>query len=99
MSKYIVLYNPLSKKNHGAEDAKRIEKVLPADAEIEYADGVKFLSNFKQVYDLPEDTHVVFTGGDGTVNRVVNLMLQEKITRPVYYFPAGSGNDFIRDIG
>lgn len=98
MKKYLVLYNPYSKRGHGEEDAHRIEKILP-DAEIRYEDITKLTDSMGRIRSVPEDTVPVFTGGDGTLNLVANAILKNGLERDVYYFPAGSGNDFIRDIG
>ena len=98
MSKYLVLYNPNSKGGKGQEDAKRIENFLTAEDTVEYKDSLELYHNIDLVNTIPEDVRIVFTGGDGTVNRVVNFMSENAIKRTVYYFPAGSGNDFIIDL-
>lgn len=47
---------------------------------------------------LSEADEVVICGGDGTVNRFVNAVRGIDIPCPIYYLPAGSGNDFARDV-
>jgi len=44
-------------------------------------------------------THIVAMGGDGTINEVVNGILNLKASYPLGVIPAGSGNDFIRMLG
>lgn len=46
-------------------------------------------------------TQIVVLGGDGTLNIVINSVLQYQpnIMRPIAYIPAGSGNDFARAHG
>ncbi len=44
------------------------------------------------VEDLPEDSVIVIVGGDGTVHRVLNLLLD--VRHPYLIVPAGTGNDF-----
>ena len=46
----------------------------------------------------PED-EVVFIGGDGTLNRLVNTVDCSKIKNNIYLLPNGTGNDFMNDIG
>lgn len=46
----------------------------------------------------PED-EVVFIGGDGTLNRLVNAIDCSKIKNNIYLLPNGTGNDFMNDIG
>ena len=42
---------------------------------------------------------VVLAGGDGTLNHFINRYGSSVLNRPLYYFPAGSGNDFWNDVG
>ncbi len=41
---------------------------------------------------------IVVAGGDGTINRVVNVMLKNNINIPLGVIPAGTSNDFARHI-
>ena len=41
---------------------------------------------------------IVVAGGDGTINRVVNVMLKNNINVPLGIIPAGTSNDFARHI-
>lgn len=94
---YLVLYNPHAQKGRGLAAAERIRDLLP-DTEISFEDITKV--DLEQcLKDTPEDIKIVFTGGDGTLNRVLNLMDERGIKREVLYFPAGTGNDFMNDIG
>ena len=97
MKKYVVLYNPYSGKGNGLENAKKLEKILK-DAEITYEDMIRITDQPKYIRELPEDTTLIFTGGDGTLNRVINAIYGMPLERDILYFPAGSGNDFINDL-
>lgn len=97
MKKYVVLYNPYSGKGNGLQNAKKLEKILK-DAEIVYEDMVRITDQPKYIRSLPEDVTLIFTGGDGTLNRVINAIYDMELERDLYYFPAGSGNDFINDL-
>ena len=44
-------------------------------------------------------THIVAMGGDGTINEVVNGILNSKSSYPLGVIPAGNGNDFVRMTG
>ena len=96
MNRYLVLYNPLSSKGKGKENVEHLKDLYP-DAQIEFKDATKE-DIPKLLQELPEDVTVIFTGGDGTVNRMLNIMADHKITRTVCYYPAGTGNDFINDL-
>lgn len=51
---------------------------------------------FEVIRDLnPEEYRkVIVAGGDGTINIVINAMMQYKIDLPIAIFPAGTANDF-----
>ncbi len=98
MEQYLVLYNPLASKGHGLEDSKKIEKVVK-DAVFTYMDVTKIENPIEFAAQMPKETKVVFTGGDGTLNKFVNFLDETKFDREIYYFAAGTGNDFLNDVG
>lgn len=96
MRKYLILYNPLANQGKGREKAEILEKFFP-DSEIEYAD-LTAVKDLKELFvTTPEEVEIVFTGGDGTLSKMLNFMSEEDIQRKILYFPAGTGNDFIND--
>ena len=44
-------------------------------------------------------SHVIISGGDGTINMVVNIMLSCGVNVPIGIIPSGTCNDFARSIG
>ncbi|MBR4277937.1 MAG: diacylglycerol kinase family lipid kinase [Lachnospiraceae bacterium] len=54
-----------------------------------HGDAVNIVKNRSNIYDV-----VVCSGGDGTLDEVVNGMLQSDHRTPLGYIPAGSTNDF-----
>lgn len=58
------------------------------------ADATKVVAKYASYYDL-----VVCSGGDGTLNEVVNGMLESGEDVPIGYIPAGSTNDYGRSLG
>ncbi len=91
-----VLYNPLAGNGRGTENAKKIEKIL--DGEIEYEDITKIENLTDYIDSFPGEKKLVIAGGDGTLNRLANLYGGQEPKRELFYFPAGSGNDFMADI-
>ena len=57
-------------------------------------DATKAVKNRENVYDI-----VACSGGDGTLDEVVNGMWKSKIKVPIGYVPAGSTNDFAMSLG
>lgn len=95
--KMIVLYNPIAKKGKGLQAAEKLKELLPF-VEFEFHDLTKV--DLEQILkDTPADEKIVFTGGDGTLNRVLNVMDGFDCQREVLYYPAGTGNDFMNDLG
>ena len=82
------IYN--SKANNGIKP--------PIGPEIELTDaiGLDYGAFFEGLN--PED-EVVFIGGDGTLNYLVNAVDTDNLKNNVYLYGAGTGNDFLRDIG
>lgn len=97
MAKYCVLYNPLSNNKKGEECARKFGDLFTGD-EIEYRNVLE-ISNYKEVLEaIPTDVTLVLAGGDGTINRFINDCEGVSFNRDILYFPAGSGNDFMKDV-
>lgn len=62
---------------------------LSQNSEVQLIERLK-----KECYDL-----LVVSGGDGTVNSIVNLMLKNNIDLPIGVIPSGTCNDFARSVG
>lgn len=57
-------------------------------------DARKVVMQNAKYYDL-----VVCSGGDGTLNEVVNGMLESEVNIPIGYIPAGTTNDYGKSLG
>ena len=97
MKRYLVLYNPLSEKGKGKENAEKLTALFPGD-EVTFTDMTAVDDLPALFRTTPANVTIIFTGGDGTLNRVLNLLDASKIARPVLYYPAGTGNDFLNDL-
>lgn len=91
-----VLYNPLADNRRGMENAQRIESLLEEE-EIQYLDITK-LNPVDFLRNTAAEDRVVIAGGDGTLHCFVNQCNGQAPEHPVWYFPSGSGNDFMADI-
>ena len=54
----------------------------------------RIISEHKEGFDV-----IAVYGGDGSLNYVVNGLLEENLTIPIGYIPGGSTNDFARSFG
>ncbi len=98
MATVYALYNPLAANGLGKENSESVKQFYPEDEVIfrnlcEISDFSAFFSS------ISEDAPVVLCGGDGTINRFVNATIDISYPNPIYFYGAGTGNDFLRDVG
>ena len=96
MGKIYLIYNPLSCSGKGKEQAEKAEKFYKGE-EIVYRDICATTYNDIFAEITSEDT-VVICGGDGTLNHFVNDTVGISFSNSIFYYAAGTGNDFLRDI-
>lgn len=93
-----LLYNPLSgKENQSRVEADGYKATANMPVESVAITEISDLHTFFEGLDLCDD--VVIFGGDGTLNKVANVLSDCSIPNDIYYYPCGTGNDFARDIG
>ncbi|MBO5021573.1 MAG: diacylglycerol kinase family protein [Clostridia bacterium] len=96
--KYHILYNLSAGKNKNMLcSINNID--LPENAQKELLD-VKDIEDYTTFFEKisPED-NIVICGGDGTLNRFINNIDGINPKNEIFYFAAGSGNDFLHDLG
>ena len=99
MANYTVLYNPLAGNGNAKKDTQKLPEMLPDD-NVRLYDMTEIKDYESFFKGLATDERLVISGGDGTLNRFVNDIGDYPIeSLNVYYFAAGSGNDFMNDIG
>lgn len=88
------LYNPLANNGVKPEFIKEAENT-PGMEVRELIDIIypEFLS------ELAEGDEVVLVGGDGTINYFINAIEGYELKNNVYIRAAGTGNDFLHDLG
>ncbi len=98
MNSYCVLYNPLSATGAGEGRAHKLDSIL-AHATISYQSLLDIPDKVAFLNELPESVTPILTGGDGTICHFINSLGGVAPSRDILYFPAGSGNDFLNDLG
>lgn len=98
MEHYIVLYNPCAGGGRGEENAHKLEGLLPRSA-VRFYDMTQIESYPAFFRSIPQGYGIVISGGDGTLNRFVNDIAGMVFSHTLYYYPGGTGNDFLRDVG
>jgi len=97
MGKAFILYNPLSNNGQCNEEANLLSSMIEDDStccDMTKADTYEILFS-----SLSDGDYIILCGGDGTLNRFVNLVKDVQISNDILYVPMGSGNDFARDLG
>lgn len=98
MQHYTILYNPLSDNGQGEAHAKVLSGLLEGN-NLRFVDLTK-ITDIKTIIDsLQADDKLVISGGDGTLNRFLNDTDGMEIKNEVYFFSAGTGNDFLSSVG
>ncbi|WHH59240.1 YegS/Rv2252/BmrU family lipid kinase [Petroclostridium sp. X23] len=98
MKHALLIYNPLSGSSSMAEELDLVigrfqqKDILVQPFRFEYSSADKLNDVLKQGnYDL-----IIISGGDGTVNSVVNILFKAAADVPVGIIPSGTCNDFAR---
>lgn len=97
MAKYRVLVNPKASAGKGSAKAKELEKIL-SDSTLSFCDVTEIKDYNDFFASLTDDENIIIAGGDGTLSRFVNDTLGIEYNNDVYYYPCGTGNDFMNDI-
>ena len=92
-----ILYNEKAGTGKIADAMQALKAKL--SGELKLVDVLKLQDYDAFVKELTTEDYVVVAGGDGTLNRFVNNVDGLNIPCDVLYYPAGSGNDFARDLG
>lgn len=98
MKQYRVLFNPLSGNRRGEESAHRLDNIWK-DKTLIYENITSIRDMAAYLDDIPEDEGIVIAGGDGTLCHFINDLNGNMPEREILYYAAGTGNDFMNDIG
>ena len=77
-----------------------LEKFMQNGFEVSMFRASKKTNLYEFLKDVDKEKYyaIVVAGGDGTINRVVNVIMQNNIKTPLGIIPAGTSNDFARHI-
>lgn len=96
MKKVKFIYNPFSGENKIILD---IDTVIKVNQKYGYvvepfriSEGFDVSDAFENINE--EYTYILIAGGDGTVDRVLNIMKKMNIDLPIAILPVGTANDF-----
>ena len=93
--KYHIFYNMMAGRGDAKAKTEKLTDIF--DGEVKFYDVAK-QSYRELINSTPAEDVIVICGGDGTINRFANDTYDMEFPNDVLYFPAGSGNDFMRDV-
>lgn len=91
-----VLYNPLASNKNGEKKARKISEKTPNPYYTFVDITTVSETEFSEIMCSEDD--VILAGGDGTLNHFINMLDNDIPEKPIYFYPTGSGNDFVRDV-
>ncbi len=97
MSKAYIFYNPLAGHGKGKDAVESVKEFVKD--EIVVCDMTRSDTYEEHLFSMKEDDYMILCGGDGTLNRFINLTEDINIKNDILYYPTGSGNDFAYDLG
>ena len=98
MEKINILYNPHAGNGNGENLAKELSGFY-GDKKLDFFDVTK-MSGYKEfLSSVDADEKIVLAGGDGTLHHFINDIYDLQHKNDIYYYAAGSGNDFLVDLG
>ena len=95
---YRIFYNPLSRsgKNQNViDESKAILTKMNEEYKIESIINITDYRTFLE--GIPLTDKLLIIGGDGTMNFLVNFLYGIDIKHEIYFYGAGTGNDFVRN--
>ena len=96
METYYIFYNPMA----GNGSCKKYAECLPFIYDNTEMIDMTRITNYRAfLCGLRKEDILVIVGGDGTLNRFVNDTDGIEISQEILYLPAGTGNDFAKDLG
>ena len=98
MDKINILYNPHAGNGNGESFAKNLLDYY-SGKKLDFVDMTKIGSYADFLSSLDADEKIVVAGGDGTLHCFVNGVYDIERKNDIYYYAAGSGNDFLVDLG
>lgn len=92
-----ILFNPKSKNGKAKEIIENIRNSYQSEYK---AYNILEIDNYSELFkDITCDDEITIIGGDGTLNHFVNDIKGLEVPCKIYYHGAGTGNDFLKDIG
>ena len=95
----LILYNPLSKNSKSnIQTHKLVQEYKKSNIPFRLKSILKIDDIRLYLEDKSHIDNVILLGGDGTINRFVNNIIDYDLKQDIYLKSNGSGNDFLRSL-
>lgn len=100
MRNALLVYNPYSGGNRFNSLNSILERFKPQGIQVQtfHLSGLNDNGSLLFILNRHRFDLVIISGGDGTINFVVNVLLRNNISLPVGIIPAGTSNDLARNL-
>ncbi len=101
MKKVKFIYNPFSGEREILKYLDYIINIYQRNGYAIIPFRISYNINLEDAFLDIDDSyhHILVSGGDGTVNQIVNIMKNKNLDIPLAILPAGTANDFAHVIG
>lgn len=101
MKKVKFIYNPFSGERAILKYLDYIINAYQKQGYIIVPFRISFNADLEDAFSDIDDSydHILISGGDGTVNQIVNIIKQRNLDLPIAILPTGTANDFANVIG
>ena len=96
---FLIVHNPLSNKRRSKFRTNRMVKFFKKNSIPFKLRSTLKINNLKKYLDQNDKiTDILYLGGDGSINYLINNVDISEIKQNIYLAKSGSGNDFLRSL-
>ncbi|XMB71510.1 diacylglycerol kinase family protein [Mycoplasmatota bacterium WC30] len=96
---FLIIHNPLSNNRKSKKTTNKMVKFFKRNSIPFMLRSTLKIENLNDFLDKsPRFTDIVYLGGDGSLNYLINNVDVSKIKQNIYLAKSGSGNDFLRSL-
>lgn len=99
MKRVKLIYNPFSGGGKVLKQIDRIQKVYQENGYLLDLFRISYQSDYKDLLkDISNYNHFLISGGDGTINQIINFLKENLVEIPLGILPLGTSNDFAKNL-
>ncbi len=96
---FLIIHNPLSNNRKSKKTTNKMVKFFKKNSIPFMLRSTLKIENLNDFLDKsPRFTDIIYLGGDGSLNYLINNVDISKIKQNIYLAKSGSGNDFLRSL-